>query len=235
MAADGEQVDPQPLRREGHLAEGLHRVGVEEDIGRVVPDQPGALGHGLEAAQLIVHQHHGHQYRVLPQGGAQVLRMDMAPPVGLEAGHRPALGLQGLEGFQHGGVLDGGGDDMPAPVAAICVGGLNGPVVPLGAAGGEKNLLRPAAQGPGHPGPVVPEPLGGLLPEGAAGGGVAETGGHLLQSGLGGLRPDPGGGGVVQISEHSGALPRFFLHRHDNNILSFSLWKVKNDENSARA
>ena len=180
---------------------------MKKDLRGIRFDDAGAFPHRLKGAQLIVDQHHGDQHGVLAQGGAQILRRDPALPVWLETGHRPPLALQGLDGLQHSGVLDGGGDDMPAPPPPVLHRGLDGPVVPLGAAGGEKDLLRRAAQGLGHNGPAVLQPPGGLLAEGVAGGRVAECRGHLFQSGLRGLRTDGRGSGMVQIDEHRTLFP----------------------------
>ena len=231
MAAHGEQVHTQLLHGKGNFQKTLHRVGVEEDLRRICLDDAGAFRHRLKGAQLVVDQHHGDQHRVLPQGGAQVLRRDPALPVGLETGHRPALALQGLDGLQHSGVLNGSGNDMTAPPPPMLHRGLDGPVVPLGAAGGEKDLLRRAAQGLSHNGPAFLQPLSGLLAEGVACGRIAECGGHLLQSGLRGLRADGSGSGVVQIDEHRTLIPPCWIAKNhmtqNENIVSPAVRKVK--------
>ena len=72
----------------------------------------------------------------------------------------------------------------------------------LRAAGGEKELLRAAAQGPGHIGPPLLQPLGRLDARGIAGGGIAPQGGHGLHSRLDRLGPHRRGGRVIQIMCH---------------------------------
>ena len=197
MAAEGEQIHPQLRRGEGYLQKGLHRVAVEQGGGAGVPDGLGGLRHGEKGAQLVVHQHHGHQHRVGPQGGPEGVGGHVAAPIRLEVGHLIPLGGQDLHRLQHGGVLDGGGDDVPSLPPSILCGGPDGPVVPLGAAGGEDQLLRRAAQAAGHGGAVLLQRGGGGLPQGIPGGGVAVPLSHGLQGGPGGLRTHPGGGGII--------------------------------------
>ena len=83
VAAEGEQIHPQLIHSEGDLQKTLYRVGVKEDVGGVSFDDTGALGHWLDGAKLIVHQHHGDQYGILPERGAQVLQGDPAVRPGL--------------------------------------------------------------------------------------------------------------------------------------------------------
>ena len=166
------------------------------------PDGPGRLGHGEQGPQLVVHQHHGNQNGVRAQGLRQLAGGDGALAVGLEIGHLVPLALQGPAGLQHGGVLDGSGDDVPALPPAQPGRPPDGPVVALRAAGGEKELLRAAAQGPGHIGPPLLQPLGRLDARGIAGGGVAPQGGHGLHSRLDRLGPHWRGGRVIQIMCH---------------------------------
>ena len=210
MAADGEEVHPQVPGGEGHLEKGLDGVGVEKGGGAGGPDGLRGLLHRQDGAQLVVHQHHGHQHRVRPQGGGQVLGVDVALAVGAQPGHLIALIGQGADRLQHGGVLDGGGDDVAALPPAVLHGGPNGPVVPLGAAGGENELLRQAAHRLRHRGPVGLKPLRRRRAVGVPGGRVPEVLRHGGQSGLGRLGAHPGGGRVVQI-DHVSRAPYLWL------------------------
>ena len=88
-------------------------------------------------------------------------------------------------------------EGKPLAVIGVLRGGADGPVVPLGAAGGEGELRRVTAQAAGDGGPVLRHPGGGGLTRSIAGGGVAEPLGHGLQGGPGGLGADPCSGGVV--------------------------------------
>ena len=153
VAADGQQVHPQLPGGEGDFQEALDRVAVEQGL-RLCVDQLGRLGHRQDGPQLVVHQHHGYQRRIRPQGALQIIQGDVPAPVRLEIGDLIPLPLQGLAGLQYGGVLIGGGDDVLSGVPAQLHRPLDGPVVPLAAAGGEEELLRPAAHGGGKLGPV---------------------------------------------------------------------------------
>ena len=145
VAAHRHKVRPQRRHGVGHLQKALDGVAVEQDVLVVGLHQLHALGHGEDGANLVVHQHHGHQDGVGAQGGGQVLGVDAALPVRLEVGHLVALALQVPAGLQHGGVLNGGGDDVLALPAVQLHPSADGPVVALGAAGGEVHLLGGAA------------------------------------------------------------------------------------------
>ena len=208
VPAHRQQVRPQLFGGEGHLQEALDRVAVDEGLGLLM-DQFGRLGHGQDGAQLVVHQHHGHQHRVRPQGPLQVVQGDIPRPVGLEIGDLIPLPLQGLAGFQHGGVLIGGGDDVLSGAAAQFHRPLDGPVVPLGAAGGKEELLGPAPQAGGRLGPVALHRLRRLAPQGVPGGWVPPPLRHGLHRRLDGLGPHGSGGRVVKIVDQTPS-PRIF-------------------------
>ena len=202
VPADGQQIHPQPGGGKGDLQKALHRVAVEQGGGAGAAHRLHRLRHRQEGAQLVVHQHHGHQHRVRPQGGGQIVHGDIALPVRGEISDLIPPALQLAAGLQHGGVLIGGGDDVLA-LPAVKVGcAEDGPVVPLGAAGGENKLLRGAAQGGGHIGPPLLHLSGGLAADLILGGGVAPALLHGRGGGLYRLRPDGSGGGVIQIVEH---------------------------------
>ena len=202
MAADGEQVRSKLRRSKGDLQKSLHGIGVEQSGAAGAADGLGGLPHGLQGAQLVVDQHQGYQRRVGPQSGLQIFAADAPALVRFEVRDLAALGSQGADRLQHGGVLDGGYHDMPAPAFVELHGGTNGPVVPLRAAGGEIQLLRRAAQPLGHNGPVFRQPRGRRAARSMTGGGVPKPLGHHFQRGPGGLGADTGGRGVVQIGGH---------------------------------
>ena len=200
VAADGDQVGPQGGHGKGHLQKALDGVTVEEDILVHSLGRPDAVGHRQDGTHLVVDQHHGHQGGVGAEGGTKIVHRDAARPIRLEIGHLITLFFQIAAGLQHGGVLDGGGDDMLAPAARQFHALTNGPVVPLGAARGKKHLGRRAAQGLGHRLPVGLHPRGGLLAVGIAGGGIAE-GRQRLGDGGHHFRADRRGGGVIKIAK----------------------------------
>ncbi len=197
VGGDDRVVRAQSSGRKGDLQKALDRVGVEQ--GRPVPEQGGDLLHREPCAGLVVHQHHAHQGRVLPQGRSHLLRRDPAVRAGAQIGGRAALPLQLLHALEHPAVLYGGGDDVAAHPAVLVQSRPDGPVVPLRAAGGEEKLLRPAPQGPGDHRPVPVQPLPGGPAGLVLGGGVGEVLRHHLHHGLGGLGGDGGGGGVIQV------------------------------------
>ena len=163
---------------------------------------PGRLRHRENGAQLVVHQHHGHQNGVRPQGGGQVGHGDVPLFVRSEVGDLVPLALQLAAGLQHGGVFIGSGDDMVSFSPVQVDSAENGPVVPFGAAGGEKELLGRAAQGGGHIGPPQLDLSGGLAAQFILGGGIAPALLHGLYSGLNGLWANRGGSGIIQIVQH---------------------------------
>ena len=208
MPADGHKVGPQAFGRKGKFQKPLHGVGVQQGVGLVPFEYLRGLGHGLDGSRLVVHQQHGHQHRVRPQGLFQGFDADMPRGVRVQIGHLISLHLQRLARLQHGGVLHGGGDDVLPLVPPQMNRQLHRPVVPLGPAGGKIQLLRPAAQRLRHRRPVLRHRLGRLGPQGIQGGGVAIRHRHGLHRRLRRLRQDPCGGRVVKI-DHIHKRPLF--------------------------
>ena len=206
MAADGHEVGPQLLGREGNLEKALDGVHMEQSGGAGGADGIGRGPDRENGAHFIVHQHHGHQNGVRPDGLSHRLGIDAACPVRLAPGDLKAFALEGFDRLQHRGVLDGGGDDVVSLPAVQFHGGGNGPVVSLGAAGGEEELLRQTAQRPRDHRPVGVPALGRRLSQRVAGGGVAIALGHHLIGGPGGSAAHRGGGGMIQIDGHGGHL-----------------------------
>ena len=97
-------------------------------------------------------------------------------------------------------VFDGGGDEVFFALQGPDFGGArNGLVVRLAAAGGEVDLPRLGADGPGHRLPGGLKRLPGLLARGVEAGGVAPEPLHAVQHGLPGGGTGFGGGGVVRV------------------------------------
>ena len=88
---------------------------------------------------------------------------------------------------------------MPAPALHGLRAAENGPVVALGAAGGEHQLSRRAAQGVGNLLAAAVQKLLGLPAQRIGGAGIAEALRHGGKRRLRRLRADPGGGGVIKI------------------------------------
>ena len=146
VGGDGEEVRSQRFGGAGDLQKALDRVGVQQGLGVLRRQAPGDLSDGIDVSQLVVHQHAGHQRRVLPDGGEDLLRREGAVLSRDKIRHLVSLPLHPAAGFQHGAVLHCGGNDVAAQVAVLPAGGGDSPVVRLRAAGGEEQLLGPTAQ-----------------------------------------------------------------------------------------
>ena len=72
------------LRLTGNLQKALHRVAVQQGAGFSVTQELSRLRHGEDAAGLVVHQHHGHQHCVVPQGARHLFHSDVAGAVRLQ-------------------------------------------------------------------------------------------------------------------------------------------------------
>ena len=194
MAGQAHHVHAPARRVAGDFQKALHRVAVQQCGGLFLPQQAGRLRYGEHAARLVVHQHHGHQHRVPPQGICHLLHGDIAVTPGLQIRYVIALLCQELAGLEDGAVLHGGGDDVLAGVAALPQSGLDGPVVALRAAGGEVQVLRGAVQRSGDDGAPALHRFFHLLTGGVLGGRVAAVVqqhvvyrvGHRLRHGCGG-------------------------------------------------
>ena len=95
-----------------NLADGLRRVGVEDDallLGQL-PDR----GHVLDRADLVVRVHHRDEDRLV--GHRLANRVELDQPVGSHGHvrHLEALALQPLADVQARPLLDGRGDDVVA-------------------------------------------------------------------------------------------------------------------------
>ena len=190
------QVDPgQPGR--------LHGVA-EQDRARGV----GRLGHGrdrLAGPDLVVGRHHRDQGGPpRPEQAGQPVRVDPAETVDRgQVDRGPGVGLGPGGGVEHGVVLDGRADQVPALRRPGEHGALDGQVVGLGAAGGEHDLGRVGADQRGdlltgglHRGPRGP-PLAVLA--GRVGGRALQQRQHRRQS----LSPQRGAGRVVEVRHGS--------------------------------
>ncbi len=141
VAADGYKVRSQLFGGEGDLQKALHRVGVEKGGGACRLDGFGRCFDGQDGPRLIVYQHDGDKDSVGADGFFHRFRGNVSGFVRLQIGDLVALILQQLHRLQNSGMLDGGGDDVAAIALIVLQGGGDGPVVPLGAAGGEEQLF----------------------------------------------------------------------------------------------
>ena len=96
-------------------------------------------------------------------------------------------------------VLDGGGDQVPAGVAAAGGDAADGEVVGFGAAGGEDDFAGGAFEAGGDGVACVVEQAVGLLGLAVDAGGVAPAVAQDGQHGVEHARVERGGGGVVEV------------------------------------
>ena len=177
-----QHVDAQLVHVDGLMAEGLHRVGVEDDA-RLVGGRR-QLANRLDGADLVVGEHDGGQDGVRADGRLEVLNAHESVLVHGKIGHLEALALQRLAGVKHRVVLDGARDDV-APLGGVGPGeALEGPVVRFGAAAREEDFARRRADEAGQALAGGSHGVGGLLAQGVNGGRIAEmlgeVGGHGL-------------------------------------------------------
>ena len=205
MGREGGHVDAEHVDVDADLAEGLHRVGVEEGARPLVGD-PGRLGDRLYGADLVVRQHEGHQHCLGAEGRGQRLEIHDALGVHWKEGDPEALLLEPFRRVQHGVMLDRGGDDVvaasphrPGPERAA----FEGQVVGLGPPRSEDDLPRSGADGGGGALPGFLEALLGLPPCRVHAGGVPERTPQVGQHGLDDLVEDRGRGRVVEVAHHT--------------------------------
>ena len=199
MAGEGDEVCPQSFGGEGDFQKALDRVGVEQGFFIDGLQTLGDVCNGIDAAQLVVHHHHGHQRRVRPHRRQNGFGGNVAVLIRQDGRDLPALLLQLLAAVEDGVVLHGGGDDVAAHMAVLPAGGPDGPVVTLGAAGGKEKLVCFAAYGFGNHSPPILHAAAHFLSEGILCVGVGVL---FCQHGVHGVRHSLGdrrGGGVVQI------------------------------------
>ena len=122
----GDRIGTQRLGGERDLQKALDRVGVEVGIRAELVGKLCHLRDGHDGAYLVVDHHNGHQDGIGPQGGFQGIQGNGAGFVRLEIGDLEALGFQRFGAVQNGVVLDGGGDDVLAPLAQPLDGTENG-------------------------------------------------------------------------------------------------------------
>ena len=207
VAGHGEHVDVHGFDIDGHVAGGLDRVGMEEDLP--LTTEGADLGDGLDGADLVVGKHDGDEAGVVPQGVRHVLDKDDAVGVRVEERDLEALLLEAVQGMEDGVVLKHGGDDMPLPFPGAEAGrGDDGLVIGLAAAGGEGDLLRVGVEVMGNGLTGGLQGLLRLLAEGIETGGVSIQVGQVGQHGVEGGLAHAGGGRIIGVDEH--VIPSFY-------------------------
>ena len=187
-----------PVKVQGRFAQRLGGVHMEAAVGPI-GQQPGHLSHRLHGAKLAVHGGEGHQNGVLAQQLAQLLQVNGAVSLHVQQVDLIALLLQGGEAAAHRGVLQRGGDDVPAHMAAGPGNALDGGVVGLAGAGSIDQLRwshpQQGGNAVGDPGQLFPgRQTGGMIGIGVPVEGL--LGGHKAFQYRGVRR---GVGGIIKI------------------------------------
>ena len=199
VAGDGHHVRAEALHREGQLEKALHRVAVQQRLGIRLLERAGDAGEVVDSAGLVVHQHERDEHRVRPERVGDRLHGYCTALVRGEAGDLIAAAFQLVERLAYGVVLREGTDDVAALGARGKGAGEQRPVVGLGAAGGEHQLLRLAAEAEGDLAPCSVEHALGLTPPRVRGARVAVDLRHNFVCHVSGLGTDPRRGRIVQI------------------------------------
>ncbi len=145
VSAEGEHVDILFLHVDVHVADGLHRIGVEQHA--VLFADGADFRDGLDGADFVVGVHDGDQGGLIRNGGFQLIRMDDPVFVHVQIGDFKPFLFQRLAGVQHCVVLKGRGDDVVFPFFPLRPGRtLDGPVVAFAAAAGKIDFVGVGAQ-----------------------------------------------------------------------------------------
>ena len=141
MTCERQHVDAHFLYVDVHMADCLHRIGVELCTDRM--RQFGDLLERLNGADLVVRCHDGDQCGVLGQLVLQLLQINTAFLVNVQIGDAVALLFERFTGVEHCMMLDLRGDDMLAALGGRTVHeAADRKVVRLRAAAGEQDLAR---------------------------------------------------------------------------------------------
>ena len=197
VSRDREHVHGNLLDVDRNLARDLD--GVRMHRGAVFLGDFGDLLDGEDDARLVVRPHHGDEgvLRAL-EFGAELVEVDLPDGIDGEFNFLVSLGFQTAGGLKHGGVFDGGGDDLHRLAIPVGCAADRG-VVALRGAGGEVDFVRLAVQECGDLFARLRDIGGDLSAEEVHGGRVsvelAEEGHHRVAH----FRRDRGRGIVVEI------------------------------------
>ena len=143
VRAERHQIDLHLVDVERHLADRLHRVGVEEDP--LLLRDRADLGDRLQHADLVVGGHDRDEDRLVGDRGAQLVEADAAVLLHRQVGDARALLLELLARVDDRLVLGDAGDDVVALLAVHLRDALDRQVVRLGGAAREDDFLRVGA------------------------------------------------------------------------------------------
>ena len=123
------------------LHKGLYRVGVQQRFGLRRAKHSGDARNVRHGAGFVIHHHERYERRILAKRLAHRVHANRTGAVGGEERYLIPLAREPFERLSHGVMLHSGGDDVPADTPLEICALQNGPVVALGAAGGEVHFL----------------------------------------------------------------------------------------------
>ena len=199
-----QQIDAEPPGVHPEVRRRLHGVRVHQRARVARVHAAADLGDVVDRADLVVGVHHGDEHGVVAHG--RLDRGGVGAALGVDADDRQlrALALELLGAVEHGVVLDGGGDEVPAARAPRAERPAQREAVRLRPARGEHNLpgARPQPGRDHRPRLVerLPRPLRLHIDRGRVMPALLEPRPHRLDHGRVGRR----GGGVVQVDASRG-------------------------------
>ena len=102
----------------------------------------------LNGAHFIVGVHQRHEQRVIGERVSEIIRIDRAPCPNRQSGDTKSLNFQSTAAPEYRGMLDLGGDDMPALTLADAA--LNSEVSRFCPTARQDHLFRPGTDEPRH-------------------------------------------------------------------------------------
>ena len=193
------QVDD--IHRQVDLAEGLHRIHMEQRLGADLLYGGLGLPQGQNRSCFVTHCHQADHRRIGAQGSPDGLGRYTAIHFGCHQRHLIALTLQGFQGVQGGVVLDLGGHDVLAQMLVFMHRTAESGVGAFAAARSEGHTGRLDREGCRHRFPAVIQHFSRRSAYGVQRTGIAEVV-HGGNGRLPGTGQNSRGGGVVQIMFH---------------------------------
>ena len=202
MAADADHVSPECFGTEGYFEKSLYGIGMQQRFGACLFQH---LGNGMDVrhgAGFIIDRHEGDQNSVIPERFLYGGNRNCSPGIGRKARHFPAGGLQQIQAFPYGIMLNLGGDDVVSGALHRFGALQKRPVIAFGSAGSEYQLRRSTAESIGNFFAACIKQFFGFPPFCVGGARVPVNLGHGVQGGFGCLGADSCGCGIIQIVFH---------------------------------